>query len=116
MDYLSGMSEQKQANKRISMADAAAIATERAGVQVSTKTVNRWCHYGVRGVVLESIAIGGRRFTSVAWLDEFFARVKEQDENKRQRNQNANGNPRSPADIRRGNAAAEKKLREKNAL
>lgn len=36
-------------------------------------TIYRWITNGVRGVVLESIAIGGKRFTSVEAIGRFVA-------------------------------------------
>lgn len=40
---------------------------------VSTATMARWIQRGVRGVKLETIAIGGRRLTSEEALSRFFA-------------------------------------------
>ena len=38
-------------------------------------TVVRWCTRGVRGLVLESVIVGGRRFTSVEALSRFVAHL-----------------------------------------
>lgn len=38
---------------------------------VSVKSLQRWCLMGCRGIVLRSVVIGGRRYTSQDWLDEF---------------------------------------------
>ena len=46
----------------------------KPGKRVSTDTVWRWCTRGVcGGVRLRSVMIGGRRFTTRAWLDDFIA-------------------------------------------
>lgn len=38
-------------------------------------TVWRWINRGVRGIKLETVMIGGRRFTSREALEQFFARL-----------------------------------------
>lgn len=43
----------------------------------STATVWRWALRGVKGVKLESIVIGGRRYTSTAAIDRFITRLSE---------------------------------------
>ncbi|QDV36363.1 DUF1580 domain-containing protein [Tautonia plasticadhaerens] len=40
-------------------------------------TVWRWCHRGIRGVRLGTVAIGGRRYTTPALVEEFLARLSE---------------------------------------
>ena len=40
---------------------------------VSTATIARWIQRGVRGVTLETIAIGGRRCTSREAIERFIA-------------------------------------------
>jgi hypothetical protein len=42
-----------------------------------TSTVVRWARHGVRGVKLESVAIGGRRFTSAEAVARFLSRLNE---------------------------------------
>lgn len=39
----------------------------------SLATVYRWFQKGCRGVILQTVLIGGRRFTKPAWIDEFIA-------------------------------------------
>ncbi len=41
--------------------------------RIHRATAHRWRQRGVRGVKLESILIGGRRYTSLEKLSEFFA-------------------------------------------
>ena len=41
----------------------------------SVSTMWRWCQQGVRGVTLETVMVGGRRYTSVEAMDRFFDRV-----------------------------------------
>lgn len=43
------------------------------GRRVNLSTVWRWCLKGVRGRRLESVAVGGRRYTSREALTRFFA-------------------------------------------
>ena len=38
-------------------------------------TVYRWHSRGVSGIKLQTIRIGGRRYTNRAWLEEFFEAV-----------------------------------------
>jgi hypothetical protein len=38
-------------------------------------TVIRWSHRGVRGVKLETVIVGGRRFTSLEAIDRFIYRL-----------------------------------------
>ena len=44
---------------------------DRTGKGRARATVYRWMRTGVRGVVLESCLVGGRRYTSVEALDRF---------------------------------------------
>jgi len=36
-----------------------------------TSTLHRWVKYGLRGVILESCLVGGRRVTSIEAVDKF---------------------------------------------
>lgn len=38
-------------------------------------TVRRWCHEGLHGVVLETVMVGGRRFTSQEAITRFIERL-----------------------------------------
>ena len=64
----------------ISLADETRISfsalASRESVNVST--VWRWCLRGVRGIRLESISVGGRKYTSVAAFLRWSARVNNQ--------------------------------------
>jgi hypothetical protein len=56
----------------ISLPDAAARLPLRRGRPVNLATLYRWTTCGVKGVVLESIQIGGTRCTSVEAMQHFF--------------------------------------------
>lgn len=43
----------------------------RGGRRVNSSTVIRWCLRGVRGVRLESVVVGGRRYTDRASIVRF---------------------------------------------
>ncbi len=49
----------------------------------SIRTVRRWAGRGVRGALLESWLIGGRRFTSAEALDRFLACLRNGTETER---------------------------------
>lgn len=55
---------------------AAELIPERPHVS----TLRRWTKQGVRGVRLKSCLIGGRRYTSKLWLDEFVVAVSQSGE------------------------------------
>ena len=62
----------------ISARDVAEIVPpRRRGRKMHRSTFHRWCTRGQDGVVLESIRIGGQRFTTVEALQSFFARLTE---------------------------------------
>lgn len=52
-------------------------AAELLPGNVAVSTLNRWQRIGIRGVRLKSTMVGGRRYTSAAWLEEFFDAVQE---------------------------------------
>lgn len=55
-----------------------AKAVERAtGHRPHLSTILRWCGRGVRGTVLESWMVGGRRLTSVEAVNRFVSRRSE---------------------------------------
>lgn len=63
----------------ISLADAARrLPGRRAGKKPRIETLYRWTAHGCRGVVLESVQIGGTRCTSVEALDRYFAALTAQ--------------------------------------
>lgn len=57
------------------------LPPRRLNRRLHVSTVHRWWTYGYRGVRLESIRIGGQRFTSLQALQRFFDRLSQADEN-----------------------------------
>lgn len=51
-----------------------ALARAARDCDVHLATVGRWCQRGIRGVVLESFILGGRRYTTREALARFVAR------------------------------------------
>jgi hypothetical protein len=54
---------------------AAHVPRRRRGRKTSVSTLYRWASRGVRGVVLETLQIGGSRCTSLPALKRFFDRL-----------------------------------------
>ncbi len=46
-------------------------------VAVHPATVYRWASQGIAGELLRCVSVGGRRATTIDWLDDFFQRVDE---------------------------------------
>ena len=65
----------------ISLRDAAAIVP--AG-KVHIATIHRWIKPGLQGINLESMMVGGRRFTSKEALVRFFEQVTKVNSQKRE--------------------------------
>jgi hypothetical protein len=42
-----------------------------------TSTLIRWCRRGVRGVKLETVVVGGRRYTSIEAIQRFIAKLSD---------------------------------------
>ena len=64
----------------ISLAEAAnSLPRRRAGKKAHMSCIYRWTTAGCRGVVLESIQIGGTRCTSREALTRFFRRLTQGD-------------------------------------
>lgn len=60
----------------LSLADAAAnLPSLKDGRPIHVTTLWRWARYGLRGIKLETIKIGGRVFTNRQSLQKFFADV-----------------------------------------
>ena len=60
----------------LSFADACrALPRRRRGRKPSTSTLWRWSTRGLRGIVLETIQVGGQRCTSVEALQRFFEQL-----------------------------------------
>ncbi len=55
----------------LSLPDAAAYLGKMTGQKPHVSTMWRWCLKGCKGVVLESICIGGKRFVTAASIDRF---------------------------------------------
>ena len=63
---------------KISLADAAKeLPSRRRGRKAHVSCMYRWSTIGCRGVVLETIQIGGTRCTSREALQRFFERLSE---------------------------------------
>jgi hypothetical protein len=88
----------------VSLADAARLLPRRrGGRKVHTSTCYRWTVSGCKGVLLESVQIGGTRCTSKEALARFFQRLTEANASTRE-------SPRSPARRRRAAEQAEQQL------
>jgi hypothetical protein len=57
----------------LSLTDAAEFLGKLTGRKPHVSTLWRWCLKGCRGVRLESICIGGKRFVTAAALEKFIA-------------------------------------------
>jgi uncharacterized protein DUF1580 len=103
----------------LSLAQAAEqLPRRRRGRQTHISTIYRWATAGCRGVVLESIQIGGTRCTSREALQRFFERlsaaVHTGDGGSRSGCDPSIG-PRTIAQRRRASAEAGRKLAESGA-
>jgi hypothetical protein len=88
----------------VSLADAAQdCPRRRRGKKPHVSCMYRWTKTGCRGVILESIQVGGTRCTSKEALARFFRRLTHG-------NDPAPGNHRSPARRRRAADRAEREL------
>jgi hypothetical protein len=86
----------------ISLTEAAKLLPRRRrGKRPTVSTLYRWAQVGCKGVVLESIQVGGTRCTSREALARFFQRLTRGD---------SPALPRSPARRRYAAAAAEREL------
>lgn len=86
----------------VSFADAAAVLPRRrGGKKAHVSTVYRWAQAGCRGVILESIQVGGTRCTSHEALARFFEALTYGETAPLRR---------SPAQRRRAAEAAEREL------
>jgi hypothetical protein len=74
-------------------------ATRIVGKKIHVSTLHRWADRGVRGRKLESIFIGGRRFTSLEAIERFLTPVAEVD--------STNNSLRGPSQRRRAISEAE---------
>ena len=64
-------------DKHITISEAAKLIPGRPNVS----TVHRWANKGVRGVLLESVRAGGRRYTTPGYVAQFLSKLnKSEDE------------------------------------
>lgn len=69
-----------EAERVVTLTEAAElIPRRRQHKKCHRATIFRWTRHGLKGVVLESIPIGGTRFTSREALKRFFQRLAEVD-------------------------------------
>src|SRR4051812_22483214 len=54
---------------------AAHLPRRRRGRKAAVSTLHRWATRGLRGVVLETLQVGGTKCTSLAALQRFFDRL-----------------------------------------
>ncbi len=66
----------------LTVVEAAKVTPRRP----SARTIWRWLEHGCRGVVLESVLIGGRRFTTREAIERFLRRVNDSRHNPRSEN------------------------------
>ena len=76
---------------------AGILPASRGGKRIHISTLHRWASRGLRGVVLETIRVGGRRYTSTEALQRFFDRL-------------STGAGSAPAEVSGAVIAAEKEL------
>jgi len=58
-------------DRPMSLPDAAAYLGRITGQKPHVSTIWRWCLKGCKGVTLESLCIGGKRFVTAAAIDDF---------------------------------------------
>jgi hypothetical protein len=94
----------------VSLADAArTLPRRRRGRAVHVSCIYRWTTTGLRGVVLESLQVGGSRCTSQEALQRFFMRLSEP------RQVGTVVNRRTPAQRQRAVERAGRELAERGA-
>ena len=60
-----------KAQKLLSLSEAAELLPNRPHVS----TLWRWCRRGVKGVRLQTVIVGGRRYTTAPFLSDFVAQL-----------------------------------------
>lgn len=65
---------QLEYERPISLADACKYLGEITGKRPAVTTIWRWCLKGCRGVRLESVCIGGRRYVTIPAIERFINR------------------------------------------
>ncbi len=61
-----------QSEAAVSLSEVPALLPRKNGKKVHYSTVYRWVTKGTRGRILESMFIGGVRFTTIEALNRFF--------------------------------------------
>lgn len=59
----------------LTVSEVARKCPSPGGGHITETTVRNWMRQGVKGVVLESVRLGGTRCTKQEWLDRFFDAV-----------------------------------------
>lgn len=59
----------------VTLRQAAKLVPSNHGKSIHISTIHRWISRGVGGVRLESVAIGGRRYTSINAVERFIKRL-----------------------------------------
>lgn len=59
----------------LALQEVPGILEQRGARRVSTPTVYRWVHKGVRGTKLRTIRIGAAIYSTREWLEQFIAAV-----------------------------------------
>jgi hypothetical protein len=78
----------------LTVSDCPSYLQEKFGNRVHIATCHRWIKTGIAGVRLETLFVGGRRYTSVEALERFFQESTEAKKRK-QRTEQANTNSRA---------------------
>jgi hypothetical protein len=65
---------QLEHERPISLKDACRYLGDITGKRLALTTVWRWCSKGCRGVRLESVCIGGRRYVTIPAIERFINR------------------------------------------
>lgn len=61
-----------QTESPVQLSDVPKLLPKRNGKKVHYSTVYRWVTKGTRGRILESMLVGGVRYTTIAALNRFF--------------------------------------------
>jgi hypothetical protein len=71
--YLKALFLKVEAEKLLSLSEAAELLPNRPHVS----TLWRWCRRGVKGVRLRTLIVGGRRYTTPSFLEDFVVHLSE---------------------------------------
>jgi hypothetical protein len=64
----------------LSLCQVTRLIPGRGGKRISLKTVHHWCSRGLgTGIRLQSVKIGGKRCTTLKWLQEFISASSQAD-------------------------------------